>query len=373
MRLSPELEPGHCPPPTPPPAPPRRQVRHHLKPAAAFRIPASRVKLRRPRAATIGHLHTNKTIPRADRDRDCPALSSGPAVPDTIAEKLAHQQGSVILARMPGTEHLPHERAGYSPTLWPPGKRHALPYHRPGHQRTRPSGPHHPPGKPPGRRADTQGCTLDSAAHVKPEHATGAARPKPSAESPSRLDLVELTAATDAWTARRRPAGTRRYCPALPPELSIVPREPSGRQGQVRSPPTGKDSNAAVMLLLLRSCRNRRTPSGVLRSWRGELGGNDRSATGGSGSCGHAGYGPLGLVRRQGAANCPAGLSRGLWCGRTDEPGTVWASSPSSPSPALAQGFCRRITATSWRSTSSSASLRRRRTCGSEEAVMASR
>jgi hypothetical protein len=42
---------------------------------------------------------------------------------------------------------------------------------------------------------------------------------------------------------------------------------------------------------------------GILRSWRGELGGNDRSATGGSGSHGHAGYGPPGPVRRQDTAS----------------------------------------------------------------------
>ena len=35
------------------------------------------------------------------------------------------------------------------------------------------------------RRADTRGCTLDSAAHVKPEHAAGAARPWLSVEQPT--------------------------------------------------------------------------------------------------------------------------------------------------------------------------------------------
>jgi hypothetical protein len=35
----------------------------HLKPAAAFRIPASTAKLRHPTAAAIGHLHTDKTVP----------------------------------------------------------------------------------------------------------------------------------------------------------------------------------------------------------------------------------------------------------------------------------------------------------------------
>jgi hypothetical protein len=122
-------------------------------------------------------------------------------MPDTIAEQLAHQQGGVIRARVPGTGHPDGERAGDPPTLRPTVKRHALPDHRPGHQRTRPSRPHHPRGKPPGHRADTQGCTLDSPAHVKPEHATGAARPEPSSQSPSPLDLEELTAAPDARTA----------------------------------------------------------------------------------------------------------------------------------------------------------------------------
>jgi hypothetical protein len=126
--------------------PHRRQACHHLKPPAAFRIPASRAQLRCPRPAPIGHLHTDKTVPRADRDRDCPARSARPAMPDTIAEQLAHQQGSVIPARMPRTEHPAHERAGDPRPLRPPGQRHALPDHRPGHQRTRPSPPTPPRG-----------------------------------------------------------------------------------------------------------------------------------------------------------------------------------------------------------------------------------
>jgi hypothetical protein len=136
-----------------PPPPPRREARNHLKPAAAFRIPASTIQLRYLRAAAIGHLHTDKTVPHADRDRDRPARSR-PAVPDTIAEQLAHQQARVIPARMPGTEHPDCERAGDPRPLRPPGKRHTLPNRCPGHQRTRPSPPAIPRGKPPGRRAD---------------------------------------------------------------------------------------------------------------------------------------------------------------------------------------------------------------------------
>jgi hypothetical protein len=44
----------------------------------------------------------------------------------------------------------------------------------PGHHRPRPGGHRR---KPPGRLADARGCTLDSAVHVKPDHATSAARP----------------------------------------------------------------------------------------------------------------------------------------------------------------------------------------------------
>jgi hypothetical protein len=107
------------------PAPPRREARNELKPPAAFRVPASTIQLRHLRAAAIGHLHPDKTVPRADRDR--PAGSARPAMPDTIAEQLAHQQGGVIPARVPGTEHPAHERAGDPRPLRPPGKRHALP------------------------------------------------------------------------------------------------------------------------------------------------------------------------------------------------------------------------------------------------------
>ena len=58
-----QLEPGHRPPATPPPAPPRREARHHLKPPAAFRIPASRVQLRHFRPAPISDLHTDEPVP----------------------------------------------------------------------------------------------------------------------------------------------------------------------------------------------------------------------------------------------------------------------------------------------------------------------
>src|ERR1035441_10003750 len=91
---------------TPPPAPPRRQGRHHLKPATAFRIPASRVQLRCPRPAPVG-----------DLDPDRRPRSARPAIPDTIAEKLRYQQGGVVPAQVPGTKHPADEVPGDPCTL----------------------------------------------------------------------------------------------------------------------------------------------------------------------------------------------------------------------------------------------------------------
>ena len=64
--------------------------------------------------------------------------------------------------------------------LRPPGKRHALPNHQPSRQRTR---PHHPGGKPPGRRADKRGMNARLSGARQAEPATGTARPWPSVES----------------------------------------------------------------------------------------------------------------------------------------------------------------------------------------------
>jgi hypothetical protein len=66
----PQLKPGHHPPATPSPAPPRREARNELKPPAAFRIPARRTQLRRPRPSAIGDLDPDDAIPGPDRNRD---------------------------------------------------------------------------------------------------------------------------------------------------------------------------------------------------------------------------------------------------------------------------------------------------------------
>ena len=82
--------------------------------------PGQRVQLRHLRAAAIGHLHPDKTVPRADRDRDRPARSARAAMPDTIAEQLAHQQDGVIPARMPGPSTPPTNARAPAPA--PPAR-----------------------------------------------------------------------------------------------------------------------------------------------------------------------------------------------------------------------------------------------------------
>ena len=204
----PQLEPGHRPPATPPPPPPRREARNELKPPAAFRIPASTVQLRHLRAAAIGDLHPDKTVPGPDRDRDRPARSPRPAMPDTIAEQLAHQQGGVIPARVPGTEHpTANARATRARSARPATVTLS---------RISSSAISAPafPGRPRPReitgaaRPDVRECALDSAAHVKPEHATGAARPWPSVESRRCTPTVLAAGRRPLYVRGRRDTGT---------------------------------------------------------------------------------------------------------------------------------------------------------------------
>jgi hypothetical protein len=144
MSAVPQLEPGHRPRAALPPPPPRRKPRNELKPPAALRIPASRIQPRHHRAAAIGHLHPDNAVPGPDSDRNRPARSTRPAMPDAVTEQLAHHQGSVVPARVSGTEHTDCERAGDPRPLSPPGQRHALPDLQPSHHRA-PAFPGRPP------------------------------------------------------------------------------------------------------------------------------------------------------------------------------------------------------------------------------------
>jgi len=75
--------------------------------------------------------------------------SARPAMPDTVTGQLAHQQGGVIPAQVPGTDHPDCERAGDPRPLAPSGHRHALPDLRPSHHCT-PTSPASRPSTSPG-------------------------------------------------------------------------------------------------------------------------------------------------------------------------------------------------------------------------------
>jgi hypothetical protein len=143
----PQFEPGHRPPAAPPPAPPRGQPRHEPEPPSAFRVISSRTQLRHPMATAIGDLNPDNAGAGRDRHRDRLPGQTRAAIPHAIAEKLAHEQDSVIPARVPRAEHRAHERADNPRTLHPSGNPNALPDRRPSHQHTR----------LPARRKDPQG------------------------------------------------------------------------------------------------------------------------------------------------------------------------------------------------------------------------
>src|SRR5580704_10442896 len=174
----------------------------------AFRIPAGTVQLRHLRAAAMGDLHPDKTVPRADRDRDRPARSPRPAMPDTSAEQLAYQQGGVSPVRVTGTEHPADERAGDPHPLRPPGHRHALPDLRPSHPRTRlprPPGPGKSPG-PAGRMYGNARSTqrLTSSRNTRPAQP----RPWPSVESRRCTPTVLAAGRRPLYVRGRRDTGT---------------------------------------------------------------------------------------------------------------------------------------------------------------------
>jgi hypothetical protein len=101
-------------------------------PPAVFRVTASGSRFW---PAPVGDLDPDNVVRHLDRDR----LAGGTraAVPQTIGEKLAHQQGGHVRARMTGAKHPLYKRASQPRPLRPSRKRHALPNRPPSHQRTR--------------------------------------------------------------------------------------------------------------------------------------------------------------------------------------------------------------------------------------------
>ena len=118
---------------------------------------------RRPRSAAVGGTF-------------CPVSSQGFGRIDAQSDRCRSRGQAYGPERLGGTV-----RPGVVPVI-DSFREHAL---SPQASLAYPSGPVRGTGRSESqrRRADTRGCTLDSAAHVKPEHAAGAARPWPSVES----------------------------------------------------------------------------------------------------------------------------------------------------------------------------------------------
>jgi len=111
-----------------------------MKPAAVFRFSTGRARLRHPWPAQVGDLDADDVVRYRDCDRDRLAGCARAAVPDAVGEKLAHQQGGHVTARVPRAEYPVHKRASDPRPLRPSRKSHGLP-DRLSHQRNRPSLP----------------------------------------------------------------------------------------------------------------------------------------------------------------------------------------------------------------------------------------
>jgi len=91
-----------------------------MKPSAVFRFITGRAQLWHPWPAQVGDFNADDVVRCLDCDRDRLAAGGRAAVPDTVNEKLVHQQGSYAPARVPGAEYPVHERAGDPRPLRPP-------------------------------------------------------------------------------------------------------------------------------------------------------------------------------------------------------------------------------------------------------------
>ena len=180
-----KLKPCDGAPAAPSPSPPRCKAGNQIEAPAVFRVAASRSRLRHPWPAPVGDLDPDNVVRRLDRDRDRLAGGTRAAMPQAIGEKLAHEQRGHVSARVTGAEQSLHERASQPRPVRPSRKRHGLPDRPPSHQRTRLPG-RLVPREIAGRRADTCGCTLDSAANVKARQPPERAPEPPSSGYPHR-------------------------------------------------------------------------------------------------------------------------------------------------------------------------------------------
>ena len=125
----------------------------------------------------------DNAIPNPDRNRGRLAGNTRAAASDTVPES-TYQQFGVIPARVPGTEHRAHERAGGPRPLRPPGKRHSLPDRHPAAI----GAPAFPAARASGNRAGRRADTPDarptrrraSSQHTPPARPVRAVRGKPA-------------------------------------------------------------------------------------------------------------------------------------------------------------------------------------------------
>jgi hypothetical protein len=73
-----------------------------MEPPAVFRVAASGSRFWHPWPAPVSDLDPDNVVRHLDRDRDRLTGGSRAAMPQTIGEKLAHQQRSHVPARVTG-------------------------------------------------------------------------------------------------------------------------------------------------------------------------------------------------------------------------------------------------------------------------------
>jgi hypothetical protein len=168
---------------------PRREARNELKPATAFRIAVGRTQFRRSGPARS--VTSTRTMPSL-------ALTATVTLSPLAPEPLRRTE----LPKISLTS-----KTGDPCPLRPSRKRHGLPNRPPSHHRTRlPRRPR--PRENAGDRADTQGCMLDSAAHVKPGY-TPERVPEPRQAATHTAPWPQFPSAIRPWTAQH--ADLQRY------------------------------------------------------------------------------------------------------------------------------------------------------------------
>jgi hypothetical protein len=144
-------------------APPPGGQSRQPQSSAIFSLITAGPQLRHTPAAGVGDLDPDHAAGGPDRDRL--PFSARAAAPDAVGEQLTSRAASSPHG-CPGPGHPGRERAGRPGPLRPPSRSPAPPV-----AASAPAfpGPPRGPGSHPDPRPGTRGCTLGSAARVKPE------------------------------------------------------------------------------------------------------------------------------------------------------------------------------------------------------------